>query len=197
MRDRRRVVLIGAVALAVVALVAVLLWPGPASAPEVGLTTFSQRLAAGDVATVTMRDHDHALDGRFTDGREFRVTFPSASTDEITRQITRARVAHFTVDQQQEAPWLSFLLGIAPFVFIGALVMVLLRTARGGRGLLEFGRKSRPVKRPPARRTCRSSRCRVPTSSRCSWVLARRASASSSSRPTRPRLRSSSSTSST
>jgi cell division protease FtsH len=149
MRDRRRVVLIGVLALAVVALVAVLLWPGSASTPEVGLTTFTQRLAAGDVATVTMRDHDHELDGRFTDGREFRVSFPAASTDEITRQITRAKVEHFTVDQQQEAPWLSFLLGIAPFVFIGALVIVLLRTARGGRGLLEFGRKSRPVKRPP------------------------------------------------
>src|SRR5689334_25431395 len=149
MRDRRRLVVIGVLALAVVALVAVLLWPGPAAAPEVSLTTFSQRLAAGDVATVTMRDHDHELDGRFTDGRAFSVTFPSASTDEITRQITRAKVAHFTVDQQQEAPWISFLLGIAPFVFIGALVMVLLRTARGGRGLLEFGRKARPVKRPP------------------------------------------------
>jgi cell division protease FtsH len=149
MRDRRRMVVIGVLALAVVALAAVLLWPGPASAPEVGPTTFSERLAAGDVAAVTMRDHDHELDGRFTDGREFRVTFPSASTDEITRQITRAKVAHFTVDQQQEAPWISFLLGIAPFVFIGALVMVLLRTARGGRGLLEFGRKTRAVKRPP------------------------------------------------
>ena len=34
-------------------------------------------------------------------------------------------------------------------MFIIALVVVLLRQAQGGRGLLEFGRKTRPVKRPP------------------------------------------------
>ena len=43
---------------------------------------------------------------------------------------------------------MGLLLGLAPFVFILALVVILLRQAQGGRGLLEFGRKARPVKRP-------------------------------------------------
>jgi cell division protease FtsH len=148
MRDRRRVLGIGAAAVAVVALLAVVFWPGGASAPELGLNAFSEKLAAGSVAKVTLLDRDHELHGTLTNGREFRVRFPEQSTDEITRQITRAKVAKFSVDPQRENWLVSMLLGLAPFVFILVLVIVLLRQAQGGRGLLEFGRKARPVKRP-------------------------------------------------
>src|SRR5690349_365571 len=148
MRDRRRVLGIGALAIGVVALLAVLFWPSGASAPELGLNAFSRDLAAGKVARVTLLDRDHELHGTLTNGRDFRVQFPEQSTDEITRQITKAKVAKFTVDPQHDNRLVSTLLGLAPFVFILALVVILLRQAQGGRGLLEFGRKARPVKRP-------------------------------------------------
>ncbi len=148
MKDRRRGLGLAAGVLAAVVLLAVMLWPGGASAPELGLNTFSRKLASGSVATVTLLDRDHELHGTLTNGREFRVQFPEQSTDEITRQITKAKVAKFTVDPQHENRLVSLLLGLAPFVFILALVLILLRTAGGGRGLLEFGRKARPVKRP-------------------------------------------------
>ena len=45
MKDRRRVLGIGALALAVVALVVVLAWPGADPPPELGLNAFSQKLA--------------------------------------------------------------------------------------------------------------------------------------------------------
>ena len=148
MKDRRRGLGLAAGVLAAVVLLAVMLWPGGASAPELGLNTFSRKLASGSVATVTLLDRDHELHGTLTNGREFRVQFPEQSTDEITRQITKAKVTKFTVDPQHENRLVSLLLGLAPFVFILALVLILLRTAGGGRGLLEFGRKARPVKRP-------------------------------------------------
>jgi cell division protease FtsH len=149
MRDRRRGLGIGAAAVGVVALLAVLLWPRGASAPELGLNAFSDKLAAGSVVRVTLLDRDHELRGTLTSGDEFRVRFPEQSTDEITRQLTRAKVAHFTVDPQQENRFVALLVGLAPFAFILILVVVLLRLAQGGRGLLEFGRKSKPVRRPP------------------------------------------------
>jgi cell division protease FtsH len=142
------VLLIGAAAVAVVALAAVLLWPSGDGPSELGLNAFSEKLAAGDVAKVTLLDRDHELRGTLTNGREFRVPFPEQSTDEITRQITRAEIPSFTVDPQQDNPVVSMLLGLAPFAFILLLVVVLLRQAQGGRGLLEFGRKTRPVRRP-------------------------------------------------
>ena len=148
MKDRRRVLGIGALALAVVALVVVLAWPGADPPPELGLNAFSQKLASGSVAKVTLLDRDHALRGTLTNGREFRVQFPEQSTDEITRQLTRAKVAKFTVDQQNENRLVSTLLALAPFAFILVLVVVLLRHAQGGRGLLEFWKKTRPVQRP-------------------------------------------------
>ena len=148
MKDRRRGLGLAAGVLAAVVLLAVMLWPGGASAPELGLNAFSQKLASGSVAKVTLLDRDHELHGTLTNGREFRVQLPEQSTDEITRQITKAKVAKFTVDPQHDNRLVSLLLGLAPFVFILALVLILLRTAGGGRGLLEFGRKARPVKRP-------------------------------------------------
>jgi cell division protease FtsH len=148
MNDRRRVFGIGAMALAVVALVVFLAWPGADPPPAMGLNAFSEKLAAGSVTKVTLLDRDHELRGTLTDGREFRVQFPEQSTDEITRQITRAEVPKFTVDPQKDNPLVSTLLGLAPFAFILVLVVVLLRSAQGGRGLLAFGKKTRPVKRP-------------------------------------------------
>jgi cell division protease FtsH len=150
MKDRRRWIGIGAVALVLVAVLAYAFWPGEDAPPEMGLSAFSDRLASGAVTEVTLLDRDHELQGTLANGDEFRVRFPEQSTDEITRQITRADVDRFQVDQQTENPVVSTLLGFAPFVFILVVVFVLLRQAQGGRALLDFGRKARPVARPTA-----------------------------------------------
>src|SRR4051812_40214720 len=118
MKDRRRVLGIGALAVGVVALLAVMFWPSGGSAPELGLKGVSRRLAAGSVAEVTLLDRDHELHGTLTNGRDFRVQFPEQSTDDITRQITKARVAKFTVDPQHENRLVSTLLALLPFAFI-------------------------------------------------------------------------------
>jgi cell division protease FtsH len=148
MRDRRRWLGVGAVVLGIVALLAVLLWPQGDATPELGLNAFSRKLSAGTVEKVTLRDRDHELRVTLRDGHAFRVRFPDQATGEITRQITRAHVARFTVDPQKDNRVVSVLFGLAPFAFILLVIVVLLRQAQGGRNLLEFGRKTRPVKRP-------------------------------------------------
>src|SRR5689334_13189832 len=127
MRDRRRGLAIGAAVVGVVVLLAVLLWPRGDSVPELSLSAFSNKLAAGSVTRVTLLDRDHELEGTLANGDRFRVQFPEQSTDEVTRQITRAKVARFTVDPQQDNRFVSLLLGLAPFAFILLLVLVLLR----------------------------------------------------------------------
>ncbi len=145
MAGRRRVLgLTGVIAVLVVA--AFVWWPRPSAPPALDLTTFQRRLDAGDVAQVTLLDGDHQLRGRLTDGSEFRVGFPSRSTADVTKAITRAGVTHFSVDQQHQNRGLGIALGVLPFVFIGGIVLLILRQTQGGRGLLGVGRGGKPVR---------------------------------------------------
>ncbi|MGZ6932344.1 MAG: ATP-dependent zinc metalloprotease FtsH [Acidimicrobiia bacterium] len=140
----------GAIAggLLVAALLAWAFWPASAAPREIGLSAFTSQLDAGHVREVTLLDRDHELRGTLRDGTTFRVRFPEQAADEVTRQITRAKGTDFRVDAQSQNRLVGFLLGIAPFVVIVGVVLLVLRQAQGGRGLLEFGRKARPVKRP-------------------------------------------------
>ncbi|MGZ6912833.1 MAG: ATP-dependent zinc metalloprotease FtsH [Acidimicrobiia bacterium] len=145
---RRRIM--GAIAggLLVAALLVWAFWPASAAPREIGLSAFTSQLDAGHVREVTLLDRDHELRGTLRDGTTFRVRFPEQAADEVTRQITRAKGTDFRVDAQSQNRLVGFLLGIAPFVVIVGVVLLVLRQAQGGRGLLEFGRKARPVKRP-------------------------------------------------
>ncbi|MGZ4794722.1 MAG: ATP-dependent zinc metalloprotease FtsH [Acidimicrobiia bacterium] len=140
----------GAIAggLLVAALLVWAFWPASAAPREIGLSAFTSQLDAGHVREVTLLDRDHELRGTLRDGTTFRVRFPEQAADEVTRQITRAKGTDFRVDAQSQNRLVGFLLGIAPFVVIVGVVLLVLRQAQGGRGLLEFGRKARPVKRP-------------------------------------------------
>src|SRR5215212_8883504 len=41
------------------------------------LDEFEGRVAAGDVATATIKDRDHAVEGELANGAEYRVSFPA------------------------------------------------------------------------------------------------------------------------
>ncbi len=145
MAGRRRVLgLTGVMAVLLVA--AFVWWPRPSTPPSLDLTTFQRRLDAGAVARVTLLDADHELRGRLTDGSEFRVSFPSQSTADVTTAITEAGVTRFSVDQQHQNRAVSLGLAVLPFVFIGGIVLLILRQTQGGRGLLGVGRGGRPVR---------------------------------------------------
>ena len=148
MKDRQR--LLGGIAAALV-LVGVLvwaLWPADPAPTEIGLGAFSAKLRTGDVHAVTLMDRDHELRWTAKNGSEFRTRIPDQSADEITKQITRARVA-FTVDAQSQNRVLAIFLSLLPFVFILGVVMLVLRQAQGGKSLLDFGRKAKPVRGSP------------------------------------------------
>jgi cell division protease FtsH len=145
MKQRQR--LVGGVLAAVllVGLVTWALWPGPDAPPERGLGVFTAQLRAGRVDSVTLLDRDHELHWTTKTGREFTTRIPEQAADGITRTITRSGVS-FTVDAQPQNRFVGILLGLAPFVFIFAIVMLVLRQAGGGRSLLEFGRRAKPVR---------------------------------------------------
>ncbi len=144
--SRRRVLLICGVVVA--AVLAIVVWPRSASPAAMDLTTFERRLDAGRVESVVLHDQDHALTVTLSDGEQYRVVYPERSADDLTHAITDAGVREFSVDAQKDNRWLSIGLNLLPFVFILVVVMMLLRQAQGGRGLLEFSRRSRPVVTP-------------------------------------------------
>ncbi len=148
MKNRQRLWGGIAAAIVIVGLLAWAWWPAPAAPPERGLGTFAAQLRAGRVRSVTLLDRDHELRWTTRAGREFTTAIPEQAADGITGTITRSRVP-FTVDSQPQNRVVGVLVGLLPFLFIFAIVVLVLRQAGGGRALLEFGRRAKPVRGSP------------------------------------------------
>jgi cell division protease FtsH len=137
----RRFLVIGLVAVAIGAFVLTRVLDRGVSRTKLDLVTFEERLSGGDVRTATLYDRDHQLKGDLTNGGHYEVRFPDQYTDEITQEIRDAGVREFSVDGQEENPWIGLLMNLLPFVFVIALVFFFLNQAQGGgRGILGFGK---------------------------------------------------------
>ncbi len=110
------------------------------------LTTFERRLAQHRVRDATLYDRDHAVKGRLTDGTAYMVRYPEQYADEITSEITAAKVPRFEVNSQKDNPWLSFLAGIVPFLLIfGIIVFFMSQVQGGGNRIMKFGKSRAKV----------------------------------------------------
>ena len=130
------------VVLAVVALVIALLvsqLPGGDSSASLSLSELQGKLAAGQVASAKVADRDHVVSGKLTDGTSYRTTFPAEYADDLTTSLVAADV-QVQVDSQQASPIGGLLLSLLPTLLIIGVVIWLLSSAQGGRGVMQFGR---------------------------------------------------------
>ncbi len=105
------------------------------------LSTYETRLSRGDVRDVTLYDRDHVVKGTLADGTKYEVKFPEQYTDELTKEIRKAKVAKFGVDSQKANPWLSFVVGMMPFLLIiGLAIFFMSQMQGGGNRVMSFGK---------------------------------------------------------
>jgi cell division protease FtsH len=130
-------VILAAVALAV-ALV-ILRLPGSSSGTSLGITDLQRKLSSGEVASAKIADQDHVVRGSLTDGSKFHSTFPADYGDELTKELIAANVP-VQVDNQRSSPITGVLLSLLPTLLVIGVLVWLLTSAQGGRGVMQFGR---------------------------------------------------------
>ncbi len=104
------------------------------------------RIEAGDVAEVTLRRGDGEVAGELADGTEFRTSYLPEASEGLLGQLRDAGVPH-EVDQQQQAAWMSLLIGVLPFLLIlGIFLFFLYSMQGGGNRVMQFGKsRAKPV----------------------------------------------------
>ncbi len=127
-------------AIAVVALIAGVVWLHSGSSPKkLSLDEYQREIAAGNVADATLKDHDHEVSGKLRDGTSYTVNFPEQYSDELTTQLTNANVK-LDVDQQKESVWISLLFTLLPILLLFGLFLLLMNSMQGGNRVLNFGK---------------------------------------------------------
>ena len=144
-RTARTVVVYLIVALLVV--MAVNVFTGDAGEPtDLTLNEFQDRLSAGDIATVTMKQKSDSVSGDFIEAltveeeNGFRVAYPNEYEGDLTQQILDAEVEDFTIDPEN-ATLLDSLLGFLPFILIlGIFIFFMTQLQGGGNRVMQFGK---------------------------------------------------------
>jgi len=127
-------------ALALVVLVIGAVWLRSGSNPKkLPLDEYQRQIAGGNVADATLRDKDHVVTGKLTDGTSYTVSFPEQYGDELTKQLTDANVK-LNVDQQKESVWISLLFTLLPILLLFGLFLLLMNSMQGGNRVLNFGK---------------------------------------------------------
>jgi cell division protease FtsH len=135
----RRSILVYVVILAAVAILAWQLLDRGSERTELDLASFQRRLDSEQVATATLLDKDHELQGTLTNGTEYSVSFPDGYTEQLTNDLIAAEV-ELDVDGQQTSQWVGILFGILPFVFIAFVLLFVLSRVQGGGRVMGFGK---------------------------------------------------------
>jgi len=130
-------VVLAAVALAIALVVAQL--PSSDSGKALGLSELEQKVGAGQVATAKIADKDHVVSGALQDGTKYRTTFPTEYGATLTKELVDANVV-VKVDSQKSSPVAGLLLSLLPTLLIVGVLIWLLTSAQGGRGVMQFGR---------------------------------------------------------
>jgi cell division protease FtsH len=137
----RRSAAIAAVLVVLVAFVAFRMLDHGTSPKALSLGTYLGRVDSGQVATATIHDKDHDVTGKLRDGTEYRVDFPQAYTDTLTKQLVAHDVRQLHTDHQSESTWLSLLFSLLPFALLAVVLLwVLGQVQGGGSRIMGFGK---------------------------------------------------------
>ena len=147
----------------IIAFVVILVWTKSPSLfgndIEQDLTWFQDRLEAGEVSEITIKDQDNLIVGTLQSGEEFEVSFPDEYGDDLVNDINEKRDLAasddpetaeqyqayqnltVTVDTQGGFDFLSIVLNLLPFLLIIVLFFFLFQQMQGGGSkVMSFGK---------------------------------------------------------
>ncbi len=128
------------------------------------LSWFEDRLAAGEIAEVTIKDKDSLLVGKLVSGEEFEVSYPAEYAGDLVNKINDYRQLanspdaetaqkyaaykelEFKTDPQGGFDFLGILLNLLPFILIVVLFFFLFQQVQGGGSkVMSFGKSRAKV----------------------------------------------------
>ncbi len=137
------------VVLAAIALASLLNRGG--SPTDLRLDQLEQKVHAGKVADATIKDKDHQVTGKLTDGTSYKASFPGDYTETLTKELRSAKGAdgkpvEVKTSQQGTPLWQTILLDFAPVVLLIGVFLYFVSSMQGGGGkVMQFG-KAKPRK---------------------------------------------------
>jgi cell division protease FtsH len=137
----------------VVAVMAVNAFVSSATAPEtLSLNELENRIAAGQVEAVTIKQKSNVVEGEVIDSSgqtvRFQTSYPEGYEGDLTTQLVQAGI-QVTVDAENPGLLQWFLGTILPYVLIfGVFIFILMQLQGGGNRVMAFGRsKAKQVTR--------------------------------------------------
>jgi len=147
----------------IIAFVVILVWTKSPSLfgndIEHDLTWFQDRLEAGEISQITIKDKDNVIAGTLQSGEEFEVSFPDEYSDDLMNEINEKRALagsedpetaeryqaykNLTVDVDTQGgfDFLSIVLNLLPFLLIIVLFFFLFQQMQGGGSkVMSFGK---------------------------------------------------------
>jgi cell division protease FtsH len=113
---------------------------GAKTVKELTLTDYLSKIQSGDVASAEILNRDQRVQGKLKDGTDYRVSYPTDYADDITNQLTDAKVP-VKVNPQQGNPILSTIFQFLPFLLlIGFFFWIMNNSQAGGNRVMNFGK---------------------------------------------------------
>ncbi len=128
------------------------------------LSWFEDRLATGEIATVTIKDKDNVVEGTLVSGDEYEASYPEEYTTALTEKILEYRELgesddpetaqkyaaykglELKVDNQGGFDFLGIVLNLLPFILIIVLFFFLFQQMQGGGSkVMSFGKSKAKV----------------------------------------------------
>ena len=128
------------------------------------LSWFEDRLKAGEIASVTIKDKDHKVEGTLVTGEEYEASFPAEYTGELVKEINEYRsyatsddpekaqkyAAYRNLDLEVDAQggfdFLGVVLNLLPFLLVIVLFFFLFQQMQGGGSkVMSFGKSRAKV----------------------------------------------------
>ncbi len=101
---------------------------------------FVDRVRAGQVAKVEIKDQSSRVEGKLTDGTEFETNFLSDAGDRVTELLSTADVPT-KVDAEEGSFWASLAIQLLPILLIVGVFLFFLSSMQGGGSrIMQFGR---------------------------------------------------------
>ena len=101
---------------------------------------FEDRLVAGQVAEVQIKDQSSQILGELVDGTQFETTFSAAGGERLSRLLS-AHDVETEVDAEQSSFWLSLVLQLLPILLIVGVFLFFLNSMQGGGSrIMQFGK---------------------------------------------------------